>query len=338
MSLNNIEEIAAFIVADGKGILAADESNPTCGKRFNSIGVESTEENRRDYRELLFRSKGMKGNIGGVILFDETIRQSSNDGTLLRDIISNQGALPGIKVDKGLQPIDKSPSETITIGLDGLNERLKEYSTMGAKFTKWRAVISIGEGIPTDKCIDSNMQALAEYAKCAQDNGMVPIVEPEVLMDGDHSIDECFSATSRSLKSLFKNLEDNSVNIKGVLLKPNMITSGKNSINQAGIDEVAKKTLECLISNVPSDLPGITFLSGGQSDVLATAHLDAMNKIGGFNWKLSFSYGRALQASALKAWGGKRENVFISQDELSHRAEMNKLASLGLWDEELEDR
>ena len=338
MSLNNIEEIAAFIVADGKGILAADESNPTCGKRFNSIGVESTEENRRDYRELLFRSKGMKGNIGGVILFDETIRQSSNDGTLLRDIISNQGALPGIKVDKGLQPIDKSPSETITIGLDGLNERLKEYSTMGAKFTKWRAVLNIGEGTPTDRCIDSNMQALAEYAKCAQDNGMVPIVEPEVLMDGDHSIDECFSATSRSLKSLFKNLEDNSVNIKGVLLKPNMITSGKNSINQAGIDEVAKKTLECLISNVPSDLPGITFLSGGQSDVLATAHLDAMNKIGGFNWKLSFSYGRALQASALKAWGGKRENVFISQDELSHRAEMNKLASLGLWDEELEDR
>ena len=338
MSLNNIEEIAAFIVADGKGILAADESNPTCGKRFNSIGVESTEENRRDYRELLFRSKGMKGNIGGVILFDETIRQSSNDGTLLRDIISNQGALSGIKVDKGLQPIDKSPSETITIGLEGLNERLKEYSTMGAKFTKWRAVLNIGEGTPTDRCIDSNMQALAEYAKCAQDNGMVPIVEPEVLMDGDHSIDECFSATSRSLKSLFKNLEDNSVNIKGVLLKPNMITSGKNSINQAGIDEVAKKTIECLISNVPSDLPGITFLSGGQSDVLATAHLDAMNKIGGFNWKLSFSYGRALQASALKAWGGKRENVFISQDELSHRAEMNKLASLGLWDEELEDR
>ena len=338
MSLNNLEDIATFIVADGKGILAADESNPTCGKRFDSIGVESTEDNRRDYREMLFRSKGMKGNIGGVILFDETIRQSAEDGTLLRDIINDQGALPGIKVDKGLQPIEDCPGETVTVGLEGLDERLKEYVSMGAKFTKWRAVVNIGDGMPTDKAIDENMKALADYAKCAQDNGMVPIVEPEVLMDGNHSIDECQEATNRSLKSLFEHLKKNNVNIKGTILKPNMVTSGKDCAEQATIDEVAKKTLDSLISNVPSELPGITFLSGGQSDVLATAHLDAMNKIGGFSWKLSFSYGRALQAPALKAWGGKPENIFISQDELSHRAEMNKLASLGQWEEELEDR
>ena len=336
--MSELNNIALRILENGKGILAADESNPTCTKRFDSIGVESNENNRRDYRELLFSAEGMKGNIGGVILFDETIRQSAEDGTLLRDIISNQGALPGIKVDKGLQPIEDCPGETVTIGLDGLDERLKEYSSMGAKFTKWRAVINIGNGIPTDKCIDANMQALADYAKCAQNNGMVPIVEPEVLMDGEHSIDECYSATDRSLKSLFAHLEKNDVNIKGTLLKPNMVTSGKDSSDQAGVEEVAKKTLDCLIKNVPAELPGVTFLSGGQSDVLATAHLDAMNKIGGFSWKLSFSYGRALQAPALKAWGGKPENVFISQDELSHRAEMNKLASLGQWEAELEER
>ena len=333
-----LEEIATFIVADGKGILAADESNPTCGKRFDSIGVESTEENRRDYREMLFRSKGMKGNIGGVILFDETIRQSAADGTLLREIILKQGALPGIKVDKGLQPIENFPGETVTVGLDGLDERLKEYAEMGAKFTKWRAVINIGDGIPSDECIHANMDALAQYAKCAQENGMVPIVEPEVLMDGEHSIDACYDASERSLKSLFEHLEKYQVNIKGTILKPNMVTSGSNHNIQASINEVATKTIDCLVKNVPSELPGIAFLSGGQSDVLATAHLDAMNKIGGFSWKLSFSYGRALQAAALKAWEGKVENIFISQDELSHRAEMNKLASLGEWDEKLEDR
>jgi len=333
-----LEEIATYIVADGKGILAADESNPTCGKRFDSIGVESTEENRRDYREMLFRSKGMEGYIGGVILFDETIRQSAADGTLLREIISQQGALPGIKVDKGLQPIENCPGETVTVGLDGLYERLKEYAEMGAKFTKWRAVINIGDGIPSDECINANMDALAQYAKCAQENGMVPIVEPEVLMDGEHSIDACYDATERSLKSLFEHLEKYQVNIKGTILKPNMVTSGSNHVNQASINEVATRTIDCLVKNVPAELPGVAFLSGGQSDVLATAHLDAMNKIGGFSWKLSFSYGRALQAAALKAWGGKAENIFISQDELSHRAEMNKLASLGQWDEKLEDR
>ena len=336
MSLNSLEEIASYIVSEGKGILAADESNPTCGKRFDSIGVESNEDNRRDYREMLFRSNGMKGNIGGVILFDETIRQNAKDGTPLIDIISDQGALPGIKVDKGLQPIGDS-EETVTVGLDGLDERLKEYASMGAKFTKWRAVIKIGDGMPSDECIDANMKALADYAKLVQDNGMVPMVEPEVLMDGGHSLDDCYSATERSLKSLFKHLIENDVNIKGTILKPNMITSGSTATEQASINEVAKMTIDCLLNNVPSSLPGITFLSGGQSDILATAHLNAMNKLDGLLWKVSFSYGRALQASALKAWMGKPENIFISQDALSHRAKMNKLASLGEWDESLED-
>ena len=336
MSLNTLEEIASYIVSDGKGILAADESNPTCTKRFDTIGVESTEESRRDYREMLFRSGGIQGNIGGVILFDETIRQNAKDGTSLVDLMNSQGALPGIKVDKGLQPIGDS-DETVTVGLDGLDERLKEYSLLGAKFTKWRAVIKIGNNLPTDNCIDANMKALADYAKVVQDNGMVPMVEPEVLMEGDHSIEECFSATERSLKSLFHHLKENGVNIKGTILKPNMVTSGSTCSNQASIDEVAQQTLECLKANVPSELPAITFLSGGQSELLATAHLDAMNKIGGFDWKLSFSYGRALQAPTLKAWMGKPENVFIAQDALSHRAKMNQLAALGQWDKGLED-
>jgi fructose-bisphosphate aldolase class I len=285
---------------------------------------------------MLFRSNGMKGNIGGVILFDETIRQKAKDGTPLIDIISDQGALPGIKVDKGLQHIGDS-EETVTVGLDGLDERLKEYVSMGAKFTKWRAVIKIGDGMPSDECINANMKALADYAKLVQDNGMVPMVEPEVLMDGGHSIDDCYSATERSLKSLFKHLIENDVNIKGTILKPNMVTSGSSATKQASIDEVAKMTIDCLLNNVPSSLPGITFLSGGQSDILATAHLNAMNKLDGLLWKVSFSYGRALQASALKAWMGKPENIFISQDALSHRAKMNKLASLGEWDKSLED-
>ncbi len=336
MSLNTLEEIASYIVSDGKGILAADESNPTCTKRFDTIGVESTEESRRDYREMLFRSSGIQGNIGGVILFDETIRQNAKDGTSLVDLMNSQGALPGIKVDKGLQPIGDS-DETVTVGLDGLDERLKEYSLLGAKFTKWRAVIKIGNNLPTDNCIDANMKALADYAKVVQDNGMVPMVEPEVLMEGDHSIEECFAASERSLKSLFHHLKENGVNIKGTILKPNMVTSGSTCSNQASIDEVAQQTLECLKANVPSELPAITFLSGGQSELLATAHLDAMNKIGGFDWKLSFSFGRALQAPTLKAWMGKPENIFIAQDALSHRAKMNQLAALGQWDKGLED-
>jgi len=336
MSLESLEEVAAFIVSEGKGILAADESNPTCGKRFELIGVESTEDKRRDYREMLFRSEGMKNNIGGVILFDETIRQKAKDGTPLVDLIISQGALPGIKVDKGLKPLEDSPKETVTQGLDGLSERCSEYEKMGAKFAKWRAVINIGEGIPTDDCINQNMEALSEYAKIVQYNKMVPIVEPEVLMDGNHSIERCFEVNSQTLNTLFNCLDKKQVNIKGTLLKPSMVTSGKDVENQAGVEEVAEQTLKCLLGNVPSDLPGITFLSGGQSDFDATAHLDAMNKIGGFDWKLSFSYGRALQQPALKAWLGKDENIEAAQQALSHRALMNKKASTGQWSQSLE--
>ena len=336
MALESLEEIAAYIVEDGRGILAADESNPTCGKRFDSIGVESTEDNRRDYREMLFRSEGMKGNIGGVILFDETLRQKAEDGTPLVNIITAQGALPGIKVDKGLKPLDDSPEETVTQGLDGLNERCSEYEKIGAKFAKWRAVINIGEGIPTEDCINQNMEALAKYAKIVQENKMVPIVEPEVLMDGNHSIERCLEVTSKTLSALFNYLDEHGVNIKGTLLKPSMVISGKDANEQASVEEVAEKTLKCLLANVPSDLPGITFLSGGQSDIDATAHLDAMNKIGGFDWKLSFSYGRALQQPALKTWLGKKENAEAAQAALSHRALMNKKAAQGEWDQSLE--
>ena len=335
-NLNNIEEVANYIVSDGKGILAADESNPTCGKRFDSIGVESNEENRREYREMLFRSAGMKDNIGGVILFDETIRQKAEDGTPLVNIILDQGALPGIKVDQGLQPIGES-EESLTQGLEGLDERLKEYYSLGAKFTKWRAVIKVGDSLPSEEAIVSNMEALAEYAKLVQDNNMVPMVEPEVLMDGNHSIDQCFDATSRSLECLFNLLKEKGVNIKGTILKPNMITSGSESTNKAYVNEVANQTIKCLKMHVPDDLPGITFLSGGQSDLDSTSHLDAMNKIGGFTWKLSFSYGRALQQPALKAWMGKKENASLAQEALSHRAHMNRLASEGAWSASLEN-
>ena len=307
MSLNTLEEIANYIVSDGKGILAADESNLTCGKRFDSIGVESTEINRRDYREMLFRADGMQDNIGGVILFDETIRQSAEDGTPLVGLIKNQGALPGIKVDKGLAPLESSHEETVTQGLEGLDERCKEYVSLGAKFTKWRAVIKISPSLPTDECIEANMKALAKYAKIIQNNNMVPMVEPEVLMDGSHTIDQCYEVTSKSLKSLFECLQYEGVNIAGTILKPNMVTSGSTAEIQASVQEVAEMTVKCLNENVPSDLPGITFLSGGQSDVDATAHLDAMNKIGGFPWKLSFSYGRALQQPSLKAWLGRKK-------------------------------
>ena len=336
MNFNSLSETASYIVSEGKGILAADESNPTCTKRFDSIGVESTEDNRRDYRELLFRSEGMKGNIGGVILFDETIRQNAADGTSLVDVITSQGSLPGIKVDKGLQQIGDT-EESLTQGLEGLDSRLKEYYELGAKFTKWRAVINIGEDMPSSEAISANMEALADYAKIVQNNNMVPMVEPEVLMDGNHSIDDCFEATSRCLDALFTYLLEKGVDIKGTILKPNMVTSGSNYSDQADVEEVARKTIDCLKAYVPDDLPGITFLSGGQSDIDATAHLDAMNKIGGFNWKLSFSYGRALQQPALKAWMGKIENSTLAQQALSHRAMMNKLASEGKWDISLEN-
>ena len=335
MNFNSLNEIASYMVSDGKGILAADESNPTCTKRFDSIGVDSTEESRRDYRELLFRAEGMKGNIGGVILFDETIRQKAEDGTPLVKIILDQGALPGIKVDQGLKPIGDS-EESLTQGLEGLDERLKEYYSLGAKFTKWRAVIKVGDSLPSEEAVISNMNALAEYAKLVQENNMVPMVEPEVLMDGNHSIDQCFEATSRSLECLFRLLKEKGVNIKGTILKPNMVTSGSDSSNKADIEEVASQTIRCLKMHVPDDLPGVTFLSGGQSNLDSTAHLDAMNRIGGFAWKLSFSYGRALQQPALKAWMGKKENASLAQKALSHRAHMNRLASEGAWSDSLE--
>ena len=337
MELNNIEQIASYIVSDGKGILAADESNPTCGKRFDTIGVENIESNRRDYREMLFRASGLKDNIGGVILFDETLRQNAKDGTPLIDIMNAAGALPGIKVDKGLIPISDGSDEVITQGLDGLNDRLEEYAAIGAKFTKWRAVIKIGNDTPTDQCIDGNADALAEYAKLAQNNGLVPIVEPEILMDGDHTIDQSFNASSRALASLFNSLKAKGVNLKGVLLKPSMVTPGSEATFKASIEDVANMTLKSLKENVPAEVPGITFLSGGQTEIEATQHLDAMNKIGGFSWKLSFSYGRALQAGALKAWSGDSGNAFIAQDILSHRAKMNNLAAQGDWSIDLEE-
>ena len=337
MELNNIEEIASYIVSDGKGILAADESNPTCGKRFDTIGVENIESNRRDYREMLFRASGLKDNIGGVILFDETLRQNAKDGTPLIDIMNAAGALPGIKVDKGLIPISDGSDEVITQGLDGLNDRLEEYAAIGAKFTKWRAVIKIGNDMPSDQCIDGNADALAEYAKLAQNNGLVPIVEPEILMDGDHTIDQSFNASSRALASLFNSLKAKGVNLKGVLLKPSMVTPGSEATLKASVEDVAHMTLKSLKENVPAEVPGITFLSGGQTEIEATQHLDAMNKIGGFSWKLSFSFGRALQAGALKAWSGDSGNAFIAQDILSHRAKMNNLAAQGDWTIDLEE-
>ena len=335
MALTTLEDIAAYLVSDGKGFLAADESTGTIGKRFDAINTESTEDSRRDYRELLFRAEGMQDNIGGVILFDETLRQNAEDGTPLKDLINSTGALPGIKVDKGISPFNDS-EEVITGGLEDLNERCAEYAALGATFTKWRAVIKIGNGIPTQECIDANMKALADYAKIVQNNNMVPMVEPEVLMDGDHSVQSCFEATAKCLKTLFSMLNANDVSLKGTILKPNMVVSGTEAPIKASVSEVAELTLKVLKENVPSDLAGIAFLSGGQSDLLATEHLDAMNKLGKLPWPLSFSYGRALQQPALKAWMGQSDNKEAAQKAFSHRALMNKLASKGEWQNELE--
>ena len=331
-----LEEIANYIVSDGKGILAADESSGTIEKRFKSINVESTEDNRRKYREMLFRSPVMADAIGGVILFDETLRQKSGDGDYLRNVILDHGSLPGIKVDQGVKEFEGGSDEKITTGLDGLHERCQEYEKLGAKFTKWRAVINVSDEIPSNNCISENMNALAEYALIAQQNNMVPIVEPEVIMDGSHSVERCHEVTNQTLLVLFEMLDKKNVNIKGTLLKPNMVVSGTENNFQAPIEEVAEKTLQCLKSSVPDELPGIVFLSGGQSDLDATAHLDAMNKIGGFKWKLSFSYGRALQQAALKTWAGKDDNLEAAQKAFSHRAVMNMKAAQGQWDKSLE--
>ena len=337
MDLAELNRVANAMVAPGKGILAADESGGTIQKRFSAIGVESTENSRRDYRELLFRTaRAMSDHISGVILFDETIRQKAADGTPLVKLIEQSGAIPGIKVDKGAKPLAFCPGETITEGLDGLRERLVEYRNLGAKFCKWRAVIDIGHGIPSYDCISSNAHALARYAALCQEENLVPIVEPEVLMDGDHDIDRCLEVTEFVQKAVFQELYYAKVKLEGIVLKPNMIVPGKKCGTQVSDAEIAEKTLRVLKECVPPAVPGIAFLSGGQSDVEATARLDAMNKIGGVPWKLSFSYGRALQAAPQKAWAGKAENVSSAQDAFGHRAKMNGLASLGQWTRELE--
>ena len=337
MDLAELNKVANAMVAPGRGVLAADESAGTCKKRFAAIGVESTEGNRRDYRELLFRSKGM-ANISGVILFDETIRQRAKDGTPLAKIIEQAGSLPGIKVDKGTKPIPFYPEEVITEGLDGLRERLVEYRGLGAKFCKWRAVIDIGPGIPSYYCVKANADALARYAALCQDENLVPIVEPEVLMDGDHDIDRCYQVSELALKALFHELYLARVKLEGMVLKPNMVVPGKKSAKQASVDEVAEKTLRVLKECVPAAVPGIAFLSAGQSDLDATARLNAMNRMGGGPWKITFSYSRALQAAPQKAWSGKVENVPAAQAAFTHRAAMNGLASMGKWSPELEKK
>lgn len=333
-----LESIAQAMVAPGKGILAADESSGTIKKRFDSINVESTADSRRDYREMLFRTEeAMKNHISGVILYDETIRQKAKDGTPLVDLIKKAGSIPGIKVDTGAKDMPGFPGEKITEGLDGLGERLAAYYDLGARFAKWRAVIDIAAGIPTRTCLEANAEALARYAALCQQAKIVPIVEPEVLMDGGHDVDRCFEVTEETLRILFDRLAAHRVRLEGTILKPNMVISGKKCGKQASVEEVAEKTIACFKRTVPSAIPGIVFLSGGQSDEDATAHLNAMNAIGGFPWKMSFSYGRALQAAPLKAWGGEAQNVPAGQRAFLHRAKMNGLATLGDWKTALEN-
>ena len=338
MNLSELNKVAEAMVAPGRGILAADESTGTIKKRFDSLGVESTADTRRDYREMLFRTKeAMTKYISGVILYDETIRQNAKDGTPLVKLIAQAGALPGIKVDKGTKPLPNCPGEVVTEGLDGLGERLAEYRGLGAKFAKWRAVIDIGEhGMPSYTCVNANAHALARYAALCQSEGIVPIVAPEVLMDGGHDIDRCAEVTTWVLKETFQALFFNRVALEGMVLKPNMTILGKKSPKRASVEEVAEKTLRVLKECVPAAVPGIAFLSGGQSDEDATAHLDAMNKMGPLPWHVSFSYGRALQSAPQKTWSGKSENVAAAQRAFSHRAMMNSLAALGQWKADLE--
>jgi fructose-bisphosphate aldolase, class I len=336
MKFVELNRVARAMVAPGKGILAADESAGTIQKRFAAIGVESTEANRRDYRELMFRSKAMASNISGVILFDETIRQAAKDGTPLTKIIEQAGALPGIKVDKGIKPLPFCSGEVVTEGLDGLRERLVEYRGLGAKFCKWRAVIEIGDSIPSYACVRANAHALARYAALCQDENLVPIVEPEVLMDGGHDVDRCMAVTEFVLRHVYEELYHARVKLEGTVLKPNMVVAGKKCPSQPSVEEVAEKTLRVLKECVPAAVPGIAFLSGGQSDLDATARLNAMNQVGNLPWPLSFSFSRALQTAPQKAWSGKPENVAAAQAAFAHRAQMNGLASRGQWKPELE--
>ena len=335
--MTNINEIAKQMVADGKGILAADESSGTIKKRFDGINVNSSEENRMNYRRILLESKeAMENYISGVILFDETIRQSNSAGEKLVDIIKKSGTLPGIKVDMGAKSLAKMQDETVTEGLDGLRERLQEYSELGAKFAKWRAVISISEKNPSQLCIDANAHALARYAALCQESEIVPIVEPEVLMDGSHSIQKCYDVTKKTLLKVFDNLLLHNVDLKGICLKPNMIISGSENSQRSTSKEIAQMTVDCFKECVPEEVPGIVFLSGGQSEIEATENLNEINKIENTPWKLSFSYGRALQSSALKAWQGKLENEDLCSKAFTHRAKMNSLASKGSWSNQQE--
>jgi fructose-bisphosphate aldolase class I len=332
MNLDELNKVAQAMVATGKGILAADESTGTIQKRFDKIGVPNTEDNRRDYRELLFRAeKTMREHISGVILFDETIRQKAKDGTPLVKLIEAAGSIPGIKVDKGAKPLAGAPNDTITEGLDGLRERFQDYHKLGARFAKWRGVYEIAQGSPSHDAIHANAHALARYAALAQENDIVPIVEPELLMDGDHSIEACEGVTEWILKEVFQELFYAGVKLEGMILKPNMVVPGKKCAKQNSVEEVAERTVKLLKRCVPAAVPGIAFLSGGQSDEEATAHLSAMNAIGNLPWALTFSYGRALQAAPQAAWAGKPENVAKGQAAFAHRALMNSLASLGKW-------
>jgi fructose-bisphosphate aldolase class I len=336
MSADDLYETARKLLAHSKGILAADESSGTIAKRFDSIGVESTEETRRAYRELLFTASGLDEFISGVILFDETIRQSTGDGTPFTRLLEAKGIIPGIKVDNGPRALARSGGETITEGLDGLRERFEEYGALGARFAKWRATYSIGAARPSQYCVWVNAHALARYAALAQEAGLVPIIEPEVLMDGGHTIAESAKATGQALQAVYTELHDQRIDLAGTLLKPNMVLSGYDATSHAGVDEVAERTLECLYRHVPALVPGIVFLSGGQSDEDATLHLNAINARGPHPWPLSFSYGRALQSPALNTWRGEQRNAEAAGRALQHRARMNSVAVSGRYSPELE--
>jgi fructose-bisphosphate aldolase class I len=336
MDIAQLSTNAKALVAPGKGILAADESSGTIKKRFDSIGVESTEENRRDYREMLFRAPGTGSYISGVILYDETIRQNAVDGTPLVKVLENDGVIPGIKVDLGAKPLAGAAGETVTEGLDGLRERLADYYSLGARFAKWRATYTITDSLPSSYCIEVNAHALARYAALCQEANIVPIVEPEVLMDGTHTIERSFDVTTEVLDALYEELFVQRVALEGTLLKPNMVLSGYGCSAQASVQEVAEATVRCFRNNVPAAVPGIVFLSGGQSDEDATAHLNAMNQLGPLPWQLSFSYGRALQAPALKAWKGATANVDAGAAAFIHRAKCNSAARSGSYTSEME--
>ena len=338
MDLRKLENTAEELVAPGKGILAADESGGTIGKRFEALGIDSTETTRRDYRQMLLSTPGIGDHLSGVILFDETIRQNSSGGELMTRLLEDNGVIPGIKVDKSAIDLPLSPGEKTTQGLDGLRERLEEYVEMGARFTKWRAVVTIGDGIPTNACIEANAHALARYAAHSQEAGLVPIVEPEVLIDGDHTIEECYEASLWTLNRTFAHIYEQNVELSGMLLKPNMVISGKESAEQSSVEEVAHMTVACLLRSVPAAVPGIVFLSGGQSDLRATAHLNAMNSMyDRLPWELSFSYARALQERPMEAWGGDNSNIDAAQKAFAHRLKMNGAARSGSYDDGMED-